>query len=176
MDKKYQVLTNRLPEELIRGLEPTAHVIKVTLGHNVIEYGDLSLPIEKIQKYIEIMRKNALDKVLGLYRGDLTTENKFSKKDCLKISTLEGRCTGVQVIKKPEINPETLWLANFGIGNDTLHYKSREMSGVNQIPSGFVNVEFIAYAPATIGNNDSDSNSSSKDDSIKKKTLVESMV
>jgi len=147
MKGDYQVLANSLPEELENGLMPTVYNVKLTLRSSAVEYGDSSLPIDEVQNNFETMRKKSLDAVLGLCSGNLTTENNFSEENCLQISSLGGHCTGVQVIEKPQINPETKWLTNFGIKNDTLSYGSRNVSGSNQTPKGFVNIEFIGYSP-----------------------------
>lgn len=146
MNKQFQVYAGSPPEELIAGFEPTVYNMEVKLRDSAVEYSDASLPSNEIRNQVEIMKKNALDKAIQLYAGNLTTDNKFSEDDRLEISDLEGRCTGVMVTKKPEIKPGTLWLANFGIRNDTLHYGSEAVSGVNQTPKGVINIEFIGYS------------------------------
>ena len=116
------------------------------LRDSAVEYGNSSLSYNQIQNNVETMRKTALDNAIQLYDGSLTTENKFSEEGRLEISDLEGYLTGVMITKKPEIKPETLWLTNFGIRNDNLHYGSKAVSGVNQLPKGAVNIEFIGYS------------------------------
>lgn len=141
MDKKFQVYANSLPDNLIAGFEPTVYVMEMQLRDSAVEYGHSHLSLGEIQKRFEIMKKRALDNTIQLYESNFTTENKFSKDGRLEISDLEGRCTGVMILSEPEIKPETIWLANFGIRNDTLHYKE------SITPEGSVNVEFIGYSP-----------------------------